>query len=431
MRHTISAYITEIKNVAAKGLFHLFTANGLIYLVGFASQLFVAGMLDPIDIGRIKIMQAYIGLTSLGVGLGFNTSMIKRLTSVNNPAEKAKILQLTLIISIVTFLLFYIVLLALNLFHLISTDKVIISLFPYYALFLLPLGFQAMLIAYYQANKEIKKMSRLQFYSKVLTVALIIGITYFLGLKGYVAALIVSSVLTILVLYFYLSNDVKIIILRNHPIDKAELRSLWDLAKFVLAANVLGNLVTSSDIYIVNYMIQDRETVGYYMFALTLVGVMIIVPTTVQQIAYPFFSEISISKTKWMSYYKKYNKLNHIFLLLMGGLAMILVPIVVKIAFRGKYDPSLGMYLLLMLGWLLNYLNSMKGTALMGVGKFNLNMHSSLISLPITLVLLLVLGHFWGLNGIILAKIFAGLSTYVISMLIFKKYSFKIQVLKE
>lgn len=422
MNKFLSPYIEEIKNVSNKGLFHLFTANGLIYLVGFASQLFVAGLLDPADIGRIKIMQAYIGLTSLGVGLGFNTSMIKRLAGVTNEKEKARLLQLTLIISLGSFVVFYFLLLLLNYLKLISTDHIIINLFPFYALFLLPLGLQSMLIAFYQANKEIQKMARLQFLAKIITFVLIISLTYFLGIKGYVFAIPVAGIITICILLLRISSTYKKALLKKYKFTKKDFKELWLLAKFALAANVLGNLITSVDIYIVNYMIEERELVGYYMFALTLVGVMNILPVTIQQIAYPYFTDKAIDKTSWLHYYQKYNQLNHVFLVLISLIALFVVPAFVKFAFQGKYDASLHFYIFLMIAWLLTQLNGMKGTALMGAGRFDLNMYSSLLSLLFTLVLLLVLGYFFDLNGIVAARIISGIGGYLITLLIFKKF---------
>jgi O-antigen/teichoic acid export membrane protein len=73
----LNKYISEIQNIGQKGFFYLFATNGLILIISFISQLFVAGILDPVDIGRIKIMQTYIGLASLLGGFGFNTSLLK------------------------------------------------------------------------------------------------------------------------------------------------------------------------------------------------------------------------------------------------------------------------------------------------------------------------------------------------------------------
>jgi O-antigen/teichoic acid export membrane protein len=427
LKRIITGSFAEIKNVANKGLFHLFTANGLIYILGFASQLFVAGLLSPVDIGRIKIMQAYIGLTSLGVGLGFNTSLIKLAADLPEIKEKAKLLKLCLLVSVASFIFFYGMLFLLNHYALVSSDPAIISLFPYYILFLLPLGMQSMFLSYYQAQKNIKKMATLQFYAKAVSVVFIIAFTFYLGLQGYILAVIITGMVTIFLLFIGLDSSTRLSFNKSYNFDIIQLKKLWKVARFVLLANILGNLLTSVDIYIVNYLIKDREAVGYYMFALTLVGVLSIVPTTIQQIAFPFFSEKSQGLLSWHQSYIKYNKINHIFIMIVGLMAVVFVPVLVKIAFAGKYNASIFFFVLLVFAWILNALNGMKGTALMGMGKFNLNMIGGFISLLVSLPIMLGLTYFWKIEGAVYSKIIAGLISYIISFMIFKKYLTKSQ----
>ena len=197
MKTLFTKYITEIQNIAKKGFFYLFATNGLIVVIGFVSQLFVAGILDPIDIGRIKIMQTYIILASLLGGFGFNTSLLKLASEQRSEEEKVDLLHLSMLVATVSFLLLYLVLFFLSKTSLISNDPKIARLFPYYALFLLPLNIQSMQLAYYQAIKEIKKMAVIQFYVKLISVGLIIVITYFYKLEGYISIISITGFISV------------------------------------------------------------------------------------------------------------------------------------------------------------------------------------------------------------------------------------------
>ena len=73
----VSQIKKEIKSVFDKGFFHLLTSNYIINIVMFGSQMIVAWILTPEDLGRIKIMQSYIGIATIFSGLGFNTSTLK------------------------------------------------------------------------------------------------------------------------------------------------------------------------------------------------------------------------------------------------------------------------------------------------------------------------------------------------------------------
>lgn len=81
--------ITQILNeIKQKGFFHLLSANLLIQAVAFASQLFVAGILSPEDIGRIKFIQTLLSVFSIFAGMGFSASTLKLCSENRTETEK-------------------------------------------------------------------------------------------------------------------------------------------------------------------------------------------------------------------------------------------------------------------------------------------------------------------------------------------------------
>ena len=77
MKITKSDIKIFLRKIQEKGFFHLLSANILIQIFAFASQLFVAGILSPEDIGRIKIIQTYLSVFSVIAGMGLNASTLK------------------------------------------------------------------------------------------------------------------------------------------------------------------------------------------------------------------------------------------------------------------------------------------------------------------------------------------------------------------
>lgn len=420
MTKLFNTYFQEIKNVASKGLFHMFTANGLIFIVAFASQLFVAGILEPDDIGRIKIMQTYIGLASLIGGFGFNTSLLKLVASTNSDLEKAQYFNLGLLVSVVSFFILYGLLYLLNDFGMISDDNIITQLFPFYAFSLLPGILQSMYLSYYQAIKEIKKMAVIQLFVKVVSVIVIIVVTYYYGIKGYLIFIPISGILAVVIL----EGGLKPSLLKrvSSGIDWKHLPIMWSLASFALLANFFGTISMTMDVYLINYLVEDKTQVGYYMFALTMITVFQLLPSSVQQVAFPYFSEKSDNKNSWMLAYRKYNKLNHILVILVVGIGLLIIPPLVRIAFSGKYNSSIIFFIILSMGWLLRSLNIMKGTALMGFGKFNLNFHVSLFDTIIMLPIMFLFIYYFGLYGAAFAKIISGFVVYIISHIVFHRF---------
>ncbi len=424
MKAQFDYYIREIKNIGKIGFFHLFAVNGLVYVIGFVSQLFVAWILDPADIGRIKIMQAYIGFASLLGGFGFNVSLLKLASEKRSEDEKADLLHLSIFLAVISFILIYFVLLILSKTSLISNDSIITKIFPYYALFLLPLTVQTMQLAYYQAIKELKKMAMIQFYVKLISVALILASTYFFKLEGYVAIISVTGLISV----FSLKKG-----LRGLPIKFVNLqfkfqyvKMMWNLAKYALLANLVGTFLYTADIYLINYLIEDRTEVGFYMFALTIISTYQIIITSIQQVAFPFFSLKSGNPLNWLRSYEKYNKLNHYLLLIVCLAGIIIVPPFIKLVFSGKYNASLGYFVFLSIAWMIHFLNVMKSTALMGCGRFDINFYISLIGLIICFPIMYFLIKIFGLKGAIIGRIFEGIIIYVSSYTVFHSFVKKI-----
>ena len=421
LKNQVFFYLKEIKNVGSKGFFHLFTAKGFIIIVGFVSQLFVAGFLDPTDIGRIKIMQTFINLSTLICGLGFNTSLLKLASENRTNDEKKQLYQTAFLITLISFFVIYLFLYLLSFLGMVSTDPLISKIFPVYALFLLPLSLQSIQLAYYQALKQIKKMAQLQFITKAISILFIVVFTWLFKLNGYIVSIVLTGFFAIIIFEIGIKNFV--FKSSYFKLNFKILKSMWHLAGFALITNIVGTLAATVDIYFINYLITDRKEVGYYMFALTILSVYQLFPTTIQQIAFPFFSEQSSSYSKWHNSYKKYNKLNHIlvFSAALGG--ALVLPVLIKLAFTDKYDRSIYYFLFLSIAWMIKSSNIMKGTAIMGYGRFDLNFFASLVTLLLAIPIVFVLIKNYGLNGAIMGMIATAIISYQTVGIIFHSFN--------
>jgi O-antigen/teichoic acid export membrane protein len=421
MLDLFSKSVGELKNVAQKGLFHLLSANGLIFIAGFASQLFVAGFLDPIEIGQIKIMQTYIGFAGILGGLGFNVALIQLASKDGvSDSERNQYFNICLFIGLISFIVLYGVLFTINTFGLMSEDIQIRRMLPLYAVFMLPLILQTSYLSFFQAIKQIKKMAFAQSWIKILSVLAIVIATSRFGFLGYIWALVISSFIGILIFEMQIKDSIFKRVKNNFR--KEQVRTMWSLSGYALSANVIATILTTVDIYMINYFVSDRSAVGFYMFAMTLVSIFQLFPTSIQQIAMPYFSSKSSNFKQWLRVYKKYNSINHLviaILVLIGGTAIVfLIPIV----FKGKYNKSILFFILISVGWGIRNMNIMKGTALMGRGKFNLNFRSSFISLLISLPIVFSMIYYYGIRGAMFSHIIIGLVSYIVTRAIFTSY---------
>lgn len=408
----------QFANIAGKGFIDLLTSNYLIQIVSFASQLFVAWIMVPADIGRIKVMQTYLNLAIILGGMGFNSAILKTCSEAREEGEKKHLYisayKYTLIVTVFVYLL----LLLLSGFKLISTDNNTNKYMISYSLLLFPMTLVNLDIAYIQALKKIKQMARIQQVTKLMTVLLIVIATYFYKMEGYIISLLLGSLLTNALLWFYIKNadrtvETKII---NNPFNEQ-----WSYAKYSFLANGIGLLSMSADILLINYLINDKNQIGYYSFAATLILGLQTYTSTVQQIATPYFSEKSNRHSEWLRVFKKYNKIFVITSIFIGIAVNLAFPIIIKYLFKGKYDNSIIYFGLLSIGWFIRGLYSIKGIALFGLGKINMNFISALIALPFSFLVSYYFIANAGIVGAAYGNIAAQFFTFLIVSYQFKR----------
>lgn len=414
-----SRLLTLVRYVNDKGFFHLLSANFLIQVVAFASQLFVAGILSPEDIGRIKIIQIFLSVFSIIAGLGFNASTLKLCSENRTKIEEQRIFRSAVIFTISSTLILYVIVLILNAFSIFSADKLIKWLIPIGMFPLISNSVFMVFISYFQATKKIKLMSRLTMGNKIISIGAIILLTYWFGIKGYYFAYNLSFILMVFVGFRMLRRDL------STQITGFNLKSLfpvhWQYARSSMFANLLAELSAYIDILLINYFITDMPAVGQYSFALTLTVALRIIPATVQQIATPYFSGYSHSKVDFLNVFRKYNKL--LYLVVFGTLisALFIVPPAISFIFAGKYDAAMPYFLILATGWSIRQLTQLQSGAIFGLGKIKFNAYTALFSLAFNVIIYPVFIYFWGIKGAALANIPSALFILMVSYLYFRK----------
>ena len=411
------------RNFHRKGFFHLLSANILIQFVAFGSQLFVANILTPDDLGRIKIIQTYLSIFSIIAGMGFNTSVLKLCSENRTLKDKKKIFESGLFFTIISTISLYFLILLLNYFNIFSTDKIIKWLIPLGLFPIISNSVFMVFVSYFQGFKKIKLISNLTILNKIISIIGILILTYWYGIKGYYLAYNLSFILMLFVIFnvYNLALNVKNLCVKN----LSQFSVLWKFAKTSMLANLLSELSAYVDIIMVSFFIKDMEQIGYYSFALTITVVLRLFPSTVQQIASPYFSSLSNQKNVFIHAFKRYNRLLYFIVIASLGIILLIMPFLIHWIFDGKYDQSLLYFPLLAIGWSLRQLTQLQSGAIFGLGKIHYNAYVSLISLLFNIISISILLHFFGLIGAAYASILNGLVFTVCSKYFYKKASYE------
>ncbi len=402
--------IATIKDIYNKGFFHLFSANSLIHIIEFASQLFVAWILLADDIGRIKSFQTFAAVAVIIAGLGFNTSILKLCSEKNVEKIEKQILfataiKTTLFFSLLTILIVFL----LSYFGLISDDTVTNKLFIYYAFSIPLIALNNLLIAYYQALKEFKKVSLLLVIARIIHVAIIITLTYCFNLKGFILGIVLGFLISSILLLS------KTNFLKGWKMTTiTHFKKNWNLAKYAFLANTINMIILYLDIFFLNHFVTNANDLGYYGFALTLIAGLRIITTTVQQFVTPFFSEFSSNYKQSIKAFKRANKLFITLIIATGLVAIFIVPLLIQFVYGGKYDNSIYYFQVLTLVWLIRSLVSLKGPFLLGYGFVNINFYNVLIVFFISIIPYWYLVKNYDIKGAVYGQILTAIILFVV-----------------
>ena len=406
-------------NIRKKGFFHLLSANVLIQVVAFASQLFVAGIISPDDLGRIKIIQTYLSIFSIVAGMGFSASTLKLCSENRTTKEQASLFKSALFFTCITTLISYSIILILNYFHIFSADKLILWLIPLGLFPIVSNSVFMVFVSYFQATKKIKLMSNLTISNKLIAIAAIVILTYYGGIKGYYVAYNLSFLLMLLVCVrvFKVSffKDISFNNAKNH------FSTHWHYANKSMFANLLSEMSAYVDIILLNFFITDMHQIGYYSFALTITVVLRLFPGTVQQITAPYFSTLANNKDNFIAAFRKYNRILYAAVSITLIIALLIVPSLIHYIFAGKYDQSMIYFPWLTIGWSLRQLTQLQSGAIFGMGKIQYNAYISLISLVFNIIFISICLHYFNLIGAAYASVLNGLEFILSSRYFYHK----------
>lgn len=413
--------LIEVKKLIHKGFFHLFFSNFLVQFMVFGSQMLVAGLLLPEDLGRIKVLQTIIDVAAIIAGGGLVVAVLKIVPSTLNKSKHYFVLQYSLKHAFLFSIGVFIILNILSILGLLSSDAEINSLFPAFSLVLLASPISLIMVRYFQALDQFKKVSIIQFVTKTLSVCFIIGFTYFYLLKGYVLGVVIGFVFTLFYLLYALRDHIFIKETVESSITNDLLKQIKNLSKFNFFTQVSDQMLMYAGFFIANYFVLDREVFGQYSFALILIQGLGVISSSVQQFVLPRFAKLSSNKLLLFKELKGFER-KYIFIsLFVFCCAQLIVPFIVDFLFLGKYNQAMPFFRVLLVGWLIYSLITLKGPAFIGTGRLDLSFKISFYILLIITPILIVLCHYYGVWGVVFGYIIQAILAYVYAYNFIKK----------
>ncbi len=277
-------------------------------------------------------------------------------------------------------------------------------------MFVIPsMTYTSLIIVYLQALKKIQLMAKMQVFIRVFGFIVLVIITYFYGLVGFIFSTVFIGYVALLPLINLVKKDFKTKVKVNNVFSQS-----FFYAKWSVSANAVSRIGQYMDIFMLNYLIKDRVSFGYYSLSTIFILGMNYISSTVQTISTPYFSEKGNDKKEFLRVLKKYEKLMILFTLAVSIAAVIIVPLFIKIVYGNNYAPAGTFFRILVLKYFFWSCYALLGVAILGLGKMRYNFLSVSISVPISLILCYFFINFYGIIGAAIAQALAYFITLII-----------------
>lgn len=397
------------RDITRKGFFHLLSANFIIGFLGFGSQLLVAKFLTPIELGQVKAMQSFIVVATILAGFGFNTAVLKLCSEKRSMRERAYIFKQNFYYTAFPIVFVLATLLILAKLRLLSPDCAVNKWLPIYMLSIPAMTYTSLIMVYLQALKKIQLMAKLQVFIRLFGFIILVSATYLYGLVGFILSTIFIGYIALLPLFNLVRPDFK-----NEAKVPNVFSTSFFYAKWSVAGNAIATIGRYMDIFMLNYLIRDRESFGYYGLSTIFIIGLSYITSTVQTIATPYFSEKSDDKSEFIRVLKKYGKLMILLALGVSIIAFLIVPPFIKIVYGNNYTSAGVFFRILVLKYFFWSCYALFGVAILGLGKMRYNFFSVSIVVPISLITSYFFITFYGTIGAAVAQAIA----YFISLII-------------
>lgn len=360
------------------GAFHLLSAQIFAQLLSFGSSILVVKLLRPAEFAEARIIQAYGAYLILFGGLGFGTAIATFLPREPEQRTRMGWFHTMLLVSVSFTAVLAVAAAILSGYGKLMSEPRTAYWFRWFLVGIVANVIVGLLTAYYQAERQVKKLSGIQSLVRFINVLLIVGITWLAGFPGYVIAIILGACLYAFSLHRATVWHRTSLSLRSLPVG------LWPTAFLALSSMVVYQFGRNLDMVIMDRLVTDRALMGSF----ALVASFLILPQTltsaVQNVGLPYFAAHH-REPRWLlrTAFKAQT---------VAAFASLLVAAVVAAGcyalvtwFYGPaYFPTRQLVLPMLGAYCISSTFHILAIALTGAGLMRINLAVSVIVLPIT-----------------------------------------------
>ena len=392
---------------------HVFLSLLIAKICGFLGSLIIIKILPPNEFGVVSIVASIFALFMPFSGFGSHHSLLRFGSLTNDFLEKRNLSNFLLKKGFAYQILVSSAFLLCS-FLFVTKYIDIIYIFLFFTIRLIGFYFLNHIQVHHRMLGNNKKFARLSNIVNIAGFVLLLLLSYFFGLWGYLAATCVTPFFALIWLKKeYFSSNLRI---------RYDKKSIWDYAIHTSFSGFLSDALFSLDIIILS-ILMNEGFVASYKVAILIPSNITILAATFMQSDYPVLAKNYLDKNFLTFYIQNYYK---IFIPLSFAIFIICYLFRVDILtffFNSNYSSNTNVFTILLGGFCLNILlRNLYGTVLSAVGLMKFNTLISILNLLLLSIFSLVFVDRWGIIGMALSMTLSTVICGLLLMFIFLTY---------
>lgn len=370
---------------------HVFLSLFIAKICAFLGSLFIIRILPENEFGTISIVTSVFAIFMPFSGFGSQQSLL-RFGSISDNLEEKKTLSNYLLKQGFIYQL------------LLSGLFLLISLFyvnKYEDIFCIFLLFTIRLVGFYFLNhiqSEFRILGNNRGFARITNtvnvsgVLLLLVLSYYFGLKGYLVAIAITPFIA----FFWFKKEYLFSVVENFSFTKKE---IWNYGLHAAGTALLSDTLFSADVLLLSFLMNETA-VANYKVAILIPANITFLALTFMQSDFPILAKNYRNKNFLTSYITNYYK---IFIPVAVGIFLmgfIFKTEILHVFFSERYADNSWVFAILLAGFALNMLlRNLYGNLLSAVGLMKMNTSISILTLIMLVIFSFVFVQKFGIEG--------------------------------
>ena len=355
---------------------HVFLSLLIAKICAFLGSLFIIRILPESDFGTMSIVASVFAIFTPFSGFGSHQSLLRFGSLNDDVSEKRSLANFLMLKGLGYQILLSVLFLLVSIFY-VSRYDYIFYIFIFFAIRLIGFYFFNYIqseLRIFGNNREFASVNNVVNISGVL---LLLILSYFFGLKGYLIAIAFTPFISLL---WFKKENLKPIT-ENFSFNKKE---IWNYGFHASGTALLSDALFSADVLLLSFLMNETA-VANYKVAILIPANITFLALTFMQSDFPMLAKNYQNRNFLWNYIKNYYKIFIPISALIFLIGVIFKSEILHLFFSAKYSDNSMVFMILLGGFCLNMLfRNLYGNLLSAVGKMKIN---TLIS-ALTLILI-------------------------------------------